>query len=149
MIAMTTSNSISVNAERLARLEDEKRYTMSIFKLRQLLLAFTPQSPADDLFTLERVSSLCVIPDNRIMEGTRYTLIIKALTTDVYAYLAGSGVKGANAILGLTQALTKECLLSGGVRYEGLMNDAKDSPIVQQHGKSGQAVYGIGVTYLF
>ena len=64
-------------------------------------------------------------------------------------YNAGGGVKGGNVILGLSQALTREWLLSGGVRYEQLQGDAKDSPIVTQHGKSSQVVYGVGLTYLF
>jgi len=64
-------------------------------------------------------------------------------------YNAGSGVKGVNVPFGLTFALSKEWLLSAGGRYEKLLSDAKDSPIVQQHGKDNQWIGGIGLTYLF
>jgi len=64
-------------------------------------------------------------------------------------YNAGGGVKGVNIPFGITQALSKEWLLSVGGRYEKLTSDAKDSPIVQQHGKDNQWIGGVGLMYLF
>jgi outer membrane scaffolding protein for murein synthesis (MipA/OmpV family) len=62
---------------------------------------------------------------------------------------AGSGVKGVNIPFGITQALSKEWLLSVGGRYEKLMNDAKDSPVTSQRGKDNQWIGGVGISYLF
>ena len=44
-----------------------------------------------------------------------------------------------------------ECatLLSVGGRYERLVGDAKDSPVVAQRGDSNQWIGGVGVAYLF
>jgi outer membrane protein len=69
--------------------------------------------------------------------------------TPATGYQAGSGIKGVNIPIGLTQALSKEWLLSAGVRYEKLQGDAKDSPIVQQQGNSNQWIGGVGLSYLF
>lgn len=62
---------------------------------------------------------------------------------------AGSGVKGVNISLGLTQALSKNWLLSFGFRYEKLMNAAKDSPITSERGKSNQWMNAVVLSYLF
>lgn len=64
-------------------------------------------------------------------------------------YNAGSGVKGVNIPFGVTHFLSKQWLLSGGGRYEKLMNDAKDSPVTSQRGSSDQWVFGAGLSYLF
>jgi len=64
-------------------------------------------------------------------------------------YDAGGGMKGVNMLIGLTQALGRQWLVSAGARYEELLGDAKDSPIVQQRGKASQWIYGLGVSYLF
>lgn len=62
---------------------------------------------------------------------------------------AGSGVKGVNISLGLTQALSKHWLLSFGFRYEKLMNAAKDSPITSERGKSNQWMNAVVLSYVF
>jgi outer membrane scaffolding protein for murein synthesis (MipA/OmpV family) len=36
-----------------------------------------------------------------------------------------------------------------GGNYEKLLNDAKDSPVVQQHGSENLWTVGIAATYLF
>ena len=62
---------------------------------------------------------------------------------------AGSGVKGVNITLGLTQALGKNWLMSFGFRYEKLMNAAKDSPITSERGKSNQWTNAVILSYVF
>jgi len=62
---------------------------------------------------------------------------------------AGSGVKGVNVTLGLTQALSKNWLMSFGFRYEKLMNAAKDSPITAERGKSNQWMNAVVLSYVF
>lgn len=62
---------------------------------------------------------------------------------------AGSGVKGVNISLGLTQALSKHWLMSFGFRYEKLLNAAKDSPITSERGKSNQWMNAVVLSYLF
>jgi len=58
-------------------------------------------------------------------------------------------VKGAHISFDLTQALSKAWLLSFGFRYEMLMNDAKNSPITSQRGRSTQWINGIVLSYLY
>jgi MipA family protein len=65
------------------------------------------------------------------------------------AYNAGSGVKSVTIPFGITQALSKEWLVSAGARYEKLMGDAKDSPIVQQRGNENQWIGGVAINYLW
>lgn len=62
---------------------------------------------------------------------------------------AGSGMKSFYIPFGITQALSKEWLLSGGVRYEKLLNDAKNSPVTSVSGNSNQWIIGAGLSYLF
>ena len=62
---------------------------------------------------------------------------------------ADSGVKSFYIPFGLTQAVSKQWLVSAGGRYEKLMNDAKDSPVTSLRGKSDQWIYGASVSYLF
>ncbi len=62
---------------------------------------------------------------------------------------AGAGLKGANISLGLTQALSKTWLMSVNLRYEKLMNAAKDSPVTSQRGKSNQWMNGVVLSYQF
>ncbi len=62
---------------------------------------------------------------------------------------AGSGVKGVYIPFGITQALSKEWIVSVGGRYEKLMNDAKNSPVTSVSGNSNQWIFGAGVSYLF
>ena len=49
----------------------------------------------------------------------------------------------------LTAPLNKEWLLTVGGRYEALLNDAKDSPVVDNRGDSNQWVFGIAASYKF
>jgi len=49
----------------------------------------------------------------------------------------------------ITTPLNKEWLLTVGGRYEGLLDDAKDSPLVEGRGDSNQWVFGIAAAYQF
>ena len=49
----------------------------------------------------------------------------------------------------LTTAVNKEWLVTVGGRYEALLNDAKDSPVVDTRGDSNQWVIGIAASYKF
>jgi outer membrane scaffolding protein for murein synthesis (MipA/OmpV family) len=64
-------------------------------------------------------------------------------------YDASSGVAGWNVPFGVSMFLNKQWLLSVGGRYERLVGDAKDSPVVAQRGDSNQWIGGVGVAYLF
>jgi outer membrane scaffolding protein for murein synthesis (MipA/OmpV family) len=65
------------------------------------------------------------------------------------AYNAKSGLIGVNFPIGLTYIMDRRWMFSGGFRYQKLMDDAKDSPIVSQQGDSSQWIYGLGVSYIF
>lgn len=64
-------------------------------------------------------------------------------------YNASSGVVGWNIPFGVSAFLTKEWLLSVGGRYERLVSDAKDSPVVNQSGDANQWIGGVGLAYVF
>lgn len=49
----------------------------------------------------------------------------------------------------LTTPLNKEWLLTVGGRYEALLDDAKDSPVVDSRGDSNQWVFGVAASYQF
>jgi outer membrane protein len=49
----------------------------------------------------------------------------------------------------LTTPLNKEWLLTVGGRYEALLDDAKDSPVVDGRGDANQWVFGIAASYQF
>jgi outer membrane scaffolding protein for murein synthesis (MipA/OmpV family) len=49
----------------------------------------------------------------------------------------------------LSTQVNRQWLLTFGGRYERLLNDAKDSPVVQRHGDANQWQVGVAATYLF
>ncbi|HEX9172551.1 MAG TPA: MipA/OmpV family protein [Telluria sp.] len=49
----------------------------------------------------------------------------------------------------LTTSLSKEWLLTVAGRYEALLNDAKDSPVVDKRGDSNQWAIGVAASYQF
>jgi MipA family protein len=65
------------------------------------------------------------------------------------SYNPSSGVVGWNIPFGVSAFLTPEWLLSVGGRYERLVSDAKDSPVVDQRGDPNQWVGGVGIAYVF
>lgn len=64
------------------------------------------------------------------------------------AYNPSSGVVSYNIPFGVSTFVNKDWLVSAGGRYEHLVSDANDSPVVQR-GDSSQWLYGVGVAYLF
>jgi MipA family protein len=64
-------------------------------------------------------------------------------------YNASSGVIGYSIPFGVSAFLTPEWLLSVGGRYERLVSDAKDSPVVDQRGDPNQWMGGVGIAYVF
>jgi outer membrane scaffolding protein for murein synthesis (MipA/OmpV family) len=49
----------------------------------------------------------------------------------------------------LSSRVDKNWMVIFGGRYEKLLNDAKDSPVVQTHGNDNQWTIGIGASYVF
>jgi MipA family protein len=64
-------------------------------------------------------------------------------------YNASSGIVSWSVPFGVSAFLTKEWLLSVGGRYERLVGDAKDSPVVDQSGDANQWIGGLGLAYVF
>jgi len=64
-------------------------------------------------------------------------------------YNASSGVVGWNIPFGLSTFLNQNWLLSAGGRYERLVSDAKNSPVVDQSGNANQWIGGVGLAYVF
>lgn len=64
------------------------------------------------------------------------------------AYNPSSGVAGWNIPFGVSAFVSEKWIVSGGGRYEKLVGDASDSPVVKR-GDSSQWMFGLGVAYLF
>ncbi len=62
-------------------------------------------------------------------------------------YSAGSGVRDVAAFLGVVFHFSPTWHAVGGLRYQALLSDAKDSPIVDDRGSSNQFVGAIGLAY--
>lgn len=63
------------------------------------------------------------------------------------AYNPDGGITDVRATLGAVVHLSREWQLGVGARYQGLMNDAEDSPVVAERGDSAQWIYGMGLGY--
>lgn len=64
-------------------------------------------------------------------------------------YDAGSGITSIKIPFGLTTQLDKKWLLTLAGRYERLLGDAKDSPVVSDRGDANQWSLGVAFAYLF
>jgi outer membrane scaffolding protein for murein synthesis (MipA/OmpV family) len=64
-------------------------------------------------------------------------------------YEASGGLTGVRIPFGLTTPLSRQWMLSAGGRYERLLGDAEDSPIVDERGDANQWFFGVGAAYLF
>lgn len=64
------------------------------------------------------------------------------------AYNPSSGVVGWNIPFGISAFVSQDWIVSGGARYEKLVSDASNSPVVKR-GDSSQWQFGVGVAYLF
>lgn len=72
-----------------------------------------------------------------------------ALLTGLPAYDPGGGVEAVGAVAGLNYPLGGPWGLFGYGRYDRLVGDAKDSPIVRQFGSPDQFSAGLGISYMF
>jgi len=64
-------------------------------------------------------------------------------------YRPGSGLTSVKIPFSVTTQLDKRWLLTFGGRYEHLLDDAKDSPVVRENGNGNQWAVGIAASYLF
>jgi len=64
-------------------------------------------------------------------------------------YDAGNGITSIKIPFSLTTQLDKKWLLTFAGRYEHLLGDAKDSPVVSDHGDANQWSLGAAFAYLF
>lgn len=64
-------------------------------------------------------------------------------------YRPDSGITSVKIPFSLTVPLDKKWLLTFAGRYEHLLEDAKDSPVVDDRGDADQWSLGLGVSYLF
>ncbi|HUG45356.1 MAG TPA: MipA/OmpV family protein [Sphingomicrobium sp.] len=72
-----------------------------------------------------------------------------ALLTGLPAYDPDAGIRSVGAISGFTYSLFGPIGLYGFARYDRLVGDAKDSPIVRQFGSPDQFSAGLGLSYTF
>ncbi|QNM82650.1 MipA/OmpV family protein [Sphingomonas sabuli] len=72
-----------------------------------------------------------------------------AVLSGLPAYDAGGGLHAIGATTGFTYSLGGPLGLFGYGRYDRLVGDAKDSPIVRQYGSPDQFSAGLGVSYTF
>jgi outer membrane scaffolding protein for murein synthesis (MipA/OmpV family) len=64
-------------------------------------------------------------------------------------YTAESGVTSIKIPFTLSSQIDPKWLITLGGRYEKLLGDAKDSPVVDRHGNENQWTIGIAASYLF
>lgn len=64
-------------------------------------------------------------------------------------YTAQGGLGSIKIPFALTSQVDKNWMVVFGGQYEHLLEDAKDSPIVKNHGSENQWTVGIGASYLF
>jgi outer membrane scaffolding protein for murein synthesis (MipA/OmpV family) len=64
-------------------------------------------------------------------------------------YTAQSGLTSIKIPFSLTSQVDPNWLITFGGRYERLLNDAKDSPVVQRQGNENQWMLGIAASYTF
>lgn len=71
------------------------------------------------------------------------------LATGLPEYDSGGGLHSVGVASGMHYALGGAFGVFGYARYERLIGDAKDSPIVREFGSRGQASAGLGLSYTF
>ena len=64
-------------------------------------------------------------------------------------YNADGGIHDIRATAGLLMHLSPNWHLGAGVRYQGLLGDAEDSPVVAERGDSNQWIFGLGIGYVW
>lgn len=72
-----------------------------------------------------------------------------AIQTGLAAFDPGSGIHAVGATAGMRVDLGGGLALQGYARYDRLMNDAADSPIVTSFGSRNQFGAGLGLSYSF
>lgn len=72
-----------------------------------------------------------------------------ALRTGLPAYRADGGVRSAGATAGLLRQFTPRWGATGFARYDRLVGDAADSPVVRRFGSRNQFSAGVAATYTF
>jgi outer membrane protein len=72
-----------------------------------------------------------------------------SILTLLPVYDPSGGIEAVGAIAGFTYSLGGPFGLYGYGRYDRLVGDAKDSPIVREFGSPNQFSAGIGVSYIF
>jgi outer membrane protein len=70
-----------------------------------------------------------------------------AAKTGLKRFDADSGFRDVNASLAAVFHFSMNWHLAAGIKYFNLINDAADSPIVDDRGSANQAVAGLGVAY--
>lgn len=66
-----------------------------------------------------------------------------------FEYRPDSGLTSIKIPFGLTSQVSPEWLVTVAGRYEALVGDAKDSPIVDRNGNKNQWTIGIAASYIF
>jgi outer membrane protein len=72
-----------------------------------------------------------------------------ALATGLPAYRPDGGVYAVAATSGLSYQFDSRFGLFGYARYERLVGDAADSPIIREYGSRNQLAGGLGLNYTF
>ena len=65
------------------------------------------------------------------------------------AYSAGGGLQSAGVTVGYLRQFTRRWGIYSYAKYDRLVGDAADSPIVRQHGSRNQLSGGVALTYTF
>jgi len=87
--------------------------------------------------------------DNNYMDAYYGVTPVVSAGTGLAAYDPGSGIHAVGGTAGMRIDLGGGLALQGYARYDRLMNDAADSPIVASFGSRNQFGGGLGLSYSF
>jgi len=87
--------------------------------------------------------------DNDYMRGFYGVTDSQAVRSGLALFDAGSGFKDVGVQLGASYEMAENWLINGQVGYQRLLNDAADSPLVDDKGSPDQFRALIGVAYRF
>lgn len=71
----------------------------------------------------------------------------EAVRTGLPAYRPGSGIQAVGATAGFLKQLSRRFGIYSYAKYDRLVGDAADSPVVRTHGSRGQLSGGLALTY--
>ena len=107
---------------------------------------FVARDGDDWLFS---VGPRVTVSDGRYHRAWFGVTAAESVRTGLAAYRPGGGIQAVGATAGFLKQLTKRFGLYSYAKYDRLVGDAADSPVVRVHGSRDQFSGGLALTYTF